>query len=81
MQRRDTECLSVPCDATIYSQMNEAARYIEEYYGKIDMLINCTANGVVGGIHDTSKNDWDEKILGELYPAYFYDSGICENHS
>ena len=62
----------IPCDVTIFHQLQHAAARIESTFGRVDILVN---NAGVGGpntpLHELPSDEWDRILNTNLRGVYF----------
>lgn len=64
------ECTPIPCDVTNVESVNEAARKVEEKYGKVDVLINCAGSAKNNGVLNMTDEEWDFTIKTDLTSVF-----------
>lgn len=58
------------CDVTNSKQILEAKEFVEEKYGKLDVLVNCAATVKWGNIEELAEEDWDLTVNALLKGPY-----------
>lgn len=56
------EVLAVKCDVTSTEDINNAAREVEEKFGKVDILLNCAGASKDKGVTEMTDEEWDFTI-------------------
>lgn len=57
-QTYGVKCLPVQCDVTKEDNVIDAAKQVEEFFGRADILINCAGKGLTIPIENLSFEDW-----------------------
>lgn len=60
------KCLAVSCDVTKEETVIEAAKTVEEEYGKVDILINNAGAGLTIPIEDTTLDEWNHDLAVDV---------------
>jgi len=58
------------CDITDSNQILEAAQFVKEKYGKLDILVNCAATVRWGNVEKLAEEDWDMTVNSVLKAPY-----------
>ena len=62
--------LPVMCDVTDTNSINNAARQIENIFGKVDILINCAGASKDKGVLDMDDSEWNFTIETDLTSVF-----------
>ena len=62
--------LPVKCDVTSTDDINEAARLVEETFGKVDILVNCAGSSKDKGVLDMNDEEWDFTIATDMTSVF-----------
>ncbi|MBR3172432.1 3-oxoacyl-ACP reductase FabG [Candidatus Saccharibacteria bacterium] len=54
--------LPIKCDVTSTSDIDEAARKVEEEFGRVDILLNCAGSSKDKGVLEMTDEEWDFTI-------------------
>lgn len=54
------KCIAITCDVTKEDNVIEAAKAVEDEFGKVDILVNNAGAGATIPIEDTTKEDWEK---------------------
>ena len=65
------ECLPVKCDVTNVEEVNNAARIVEERFGKVDVLVNCAGSAKNAGVLDMTDEEWDFTIKTDMDSVFY----------
>jgi gluconate 5-dehydrogenase len=65
------ECLPVKCDVTNVEEVNNAARTVEERFGKVDVLVNCAGSAKNAGVLDMTDEEWDFTIKIDMDSVFY----------
>lgn len=57
-----TKVLPVQCDVTSTESIENAAKAVEEEYGKVDILLNCAGSSKDKGVLEMADDEWDFTI-------------------
>ena len=64
------EVLPVTCDVTFTDSINEAAKTVEDHFGKVDVLINCAGSSKDTGALEMTDDEWDFTISTDLTSVF-----------
>lgn len=56
------EVLPIKCDVTSTEDINNAAKEVEEKFGRVDILLNCAGSSKDKGVLDMNDEEWDFTI-------------------
>lgn len=62
--------LPIRCDVTSTESINEAARLVEETFGRVDILVNCAGASRDKGVLDMQDDEWDFTISTDLTSVF-----------
>ena len=62
LEKEGVKVLPIKCDVTNTEEINEAARKVEEVYGKVDILVNCAGSAKNAGVLNMTDEEWDFTI-------------------
>lgn len=65
------KCLTVQCDVSNSGTITEAAKAVENEYGKVDILVNNAGSGGISPAEETTDEIWDDVIKVDLTGAFF----------
>lgn len=65
------KCLVICCDLTDSHQVDAAAKTAEDFYGKVDILVNCAGAARPGGVLDTTNEDWNFAMAADLNSVFY----------
>lgn len=63
--------LSVQCDVTDPEMVNQAAKEIEEHFGKVDILVNNAGSSKNAGVLEMTDEEWDFTIDADLSSVFY----------
>ncbi|MBQ1344685.1 SDR family NAD(P)-dependent oxidoreductase, partial [Candidatus Saccharibacteria bacterium] len=55
----DAKVLPLKCDVTSTEDINNAAKKVEEFFGKVDILLNCAGASKDKGVTEMTDEEWD----------------------
>jgi len=70
------KCLPVKCDVTVESDVSTAVNAITDYYGKIDILVNCAGMGLPSPAELISADDWKKVIDVNLNGVFVFSREV-----
>ena len=70
LEEFDVRVLPVKCDVTNSEEINEASRVVEEYFGKVDILVNCAGSSKDKGVLEMEDSEWDFTIDTDLTSVF-----------
>lgn len=56
------EVLPIKCDVTSTTEIDNAAKEVEEKFGNVDILVNCAGSSKDNGVLEMSDEEWDYTI-------------------
>ena len=62
--------LPVKCDVTSTEDINNAAKLVEETYGKVDILVNCAGSSKDKGALEMNDEEWDFTISTDMTSVF-----------
>lgn len=62
--------LPIKCDVTSTTDVNEAARIVENEYGRVDILVNCAGSSKDNGVLDMTDDEWNFTIDTDLTSVF-----------
>ena len=65
------EALPVKCDVTNVAEVNEAARVVEEKFGKVDVLVNCAGSAKNNGVLNMTDEEWQFTIDTDMNSVFY----------
>lgn len=68
--KNNVRCLAIKCDVTNTEDINNAAKQVEEYFGKVDILVNCAGSSKDKGILEMTDEEWNFTIDTDLSSAF-----------
>lgn len=71
LRSQGTECLTVVCDVTNVESVNNAARVVEEKYGKVDVLVNNAGSAKNNGVLNMTDDEWNFTIDTDLSSVFY----------
>ena len=70
LEKNGVKVLPVKCDVTSTEDINNAASAVEEYFGKVDILVNCAGSSKDKGVLDMADDEWDFTIATDLTSVF-----------
>jgi gluconate 5-dehydrogenase len=70
-KKSGVRCLAIKCDVTQVSQIKDAVGKIKDFYGKIDILVNCAGMGGSAPADSQPDETWRSTIDLNLSAVYF----------
>ena len=62
LEQKGVRVLPIKCDVTSTEDIDNAAKLSEEYFGKVDILVNCAGSSKDKGVLDMNDEEWDFTI-------------------
>lgn len=66
LEKEGASVLTIKCDVTSTEEINNAAKLVEEKYGKIDILVNCAGASKDKGALEMTDEEWNFTIDTDL---------------
>lgn len=63
--------LPLKCDVTNVEEVNECARKAEEFYGKVDILVNCAGSAKNAGVLEMTDEEWEFTISTDMDSVFY----------
>lgn len=76
IERLGRQALTVECDVTSEEKVKAAVEKIMNYFGKVDILLNCAGVAVLGGVDTLSIEDWDKSFNTNVKSIYLMSKYI-----
>ena len=65
------EALPVKCDVTNVAEVNNAAKVVEEKFGKVDVLVNCAGSAKNNGVLNMTDEEWQFTIDTDMNSVFY----------
>lgn len=62
LEPKGVKVLPIKCDVTSTEEINNAAKLVEETYGKVDILLNCAGASKDAGVLNMTDDEWNFTI-------------------
>ena len=62
--------LAVKCDVTSTEEINNAAKSVDDAFGKVDILVNCAGSSKDKGVLDMNDEEWDFTIATDMTSVF-----------
>ena len=63
--------LPVKCDVTNVADVNNAAKVVEEKFGKVDVLVNCAGSAKNNGVLNMTDEEWQFTIDTDMNSVFY----------
>ena len=70
LEKENIKVLAIKCDVTSTIDINNAAKIVEEEYGKVDILVNCAGSSKDAGVLDMKDEEWNFTIETDLTSVF-----------
>lgn len=64
-------CLPIRCDVTNVESVNSCAKEAHDFYGKIDVLVNCAGSAANNGVLNMTDEEWQFTIDTDLSSVFY----------
>lgn len=71
LEAKGTKCLTIKCDVTDSTNVDEAARITKETFGKVDVLVNCAGSAKNAGVLNMTNEEWDFTMSTDLDSVFY----------
>jgi len=65
------DALAIKCDVTKPNEIDESAKKVKEYYGKVDILVNCAGSAKNNGVLNMTDEEWNFTIDSALNSVFY----------
>lgn len=65
------DALAIKCDVTKPKEIEESAKKVKEYYGKVDILVNCAGSAKNNGVLNMTDEEWNFTIDTDLNSVFY----------
>ena len=65
------DALAIKCDVTKPNEIEESAKKVKEYYGKVDILVNCAGSAKNNGVLNMTDEEWNFTIDTDLNSIFY----------
>ena len=62
LEQKGVKVLPIKCDVTLTEDIDNAAKQAEEFFGKVDILVNCAGSSKDKGVLEMNDEEWDFTI-------------------
>ena len=70
LENYNVKVMPIKCDVTSTDDVNNAARKVENEFGKVDILINCAGASKDAGVLNMTDDEWDFTINTDLTSVF-----------
>lgn len=70
LEKNGIKCLPIKCDVTKTEDINNAAKLVEETFGKVDILLNCAGSSKDKGVLDMNDDEWNFTLDTDLTSVF-----------
>ena len=70
LEKENIKVLALKCDVTKTLEINNAAKKSEEFFGKVDILVNCAGSSKDKGVLDMNDDEWDFTIDTDMTSVF-----------
>ena len=70
LEKYNVKVMPIKCDVTSTDDVNNAARKVENEFGKVDILINCAGASKDAGVLNMTDDEWDFTINTDLTSVF-----------
>ena len=70
LEKKGTKVLAIKCDVTNTHEINNAAALVEQFFGKVDILVNCAGSSKDKGVLEMVDDEWDFTISTDLTSVF-----------
>jgi NAD(P)-dependent dehydrogenase (short-subunit alcohol dehydrogenase family) len=67
-----------PADVTSKQEMDRLATWLNQEYGRLDILVNCAGVALIASLEETSEKDWDVVIDTNLKGTFLCTQSMLE---
>lgn len=70
LEKFGVKVLPIKCDVTSTEDINEAAKLVDNEFGRVDILVNCAGSSKDKGVLDMEDSEWDFTIATDLTSVF-----------
>ena len=71
LENMGVDAYPVKCDVTSVTEVNAAAKAVEEKYGKVDVLVNCAGSAKNNGVLNMTDEEWQFTIDTDMNSVFY----------
>ena len=71
LENMGIDAYPVKCDVTSVTEVNAAAKAVEEKYGKVDVLVNCAGSAKNNGVLNMTDEEWQFTIDTDMNSVFY----------
>ena len=71
LEKFNVRVLPIKCDVTNVEDVNSASKKAEEYFGKVDILVNCAGSAKNAGVLEMTDEEWDFTIKTDMDSVFY----------
>ena len=71
LEQKGVRVLPVKCDVTKPEEISAAANQAVQFYGKVDILVNCAGSAKNAGVLDMTDEEWDFTISTDMDSVFY----------
>ena len=70
LEKYNVKVMPIKCDVTNTDDVNSAARKVEDFFGKVDILINCAGASKDAGVLNMTDDEWNFTLNTDLTSVF-----------
>lgn len=70
LEKYDVKVLPIRCDVTSTENIESAAKKVEEFFGKVDILVNCAGSSKDKGVLEMEDDEWQFTLDTDLTSVF-----------
>jgi NAD(P)-dependent dehydrogenase (short-subunit alcohol dehydrogenase family) len=78
IRANDGHATALPADVTSKQEMDRLATWLNQEYGRLDILVNCAGVALIASLEETSEKDWDVVIDTNLKGTFLCTQSMLE---
>ena len=70
LEKYNVKVMPIKCDVTNTDDVNNAAKKVEDEFGKVDIIVNCAGSSKDAGVLNMTDDEWDFTVNTDLTSVF-----------
>ena len=78
IRENNGQATALPADVTSKKEMDRLSAWLNQRYGRLDVLVNCAGVALIASLEETSEEDWDLVVDTNLKGTFLCTQSMLE---